>query len=215
MNWETWSEIIGMVATVAFSVTAVLAIQKDKQVDLIAAIIFGAITAVGGGTIRDVILDVPVFWANDLSYLWVSAVSSIAAFYGRRLFEKNRLYRAMLYVDGLGVAMFSVQAVGKVWDLGFGLPVAPVILAIITSIGGGLIRDILAGRETLLMKPEIYITPLLFGSTAFVLVYTYLPAHHFAGSIVCILGTFFFRAAAIRWNLTMPRILRTTEAAGV
>ena len=104
MNWATWSEAIGMAGTVAFSVTAVLAIQEDKPVDLIAAIIFGVITAVGGGTIRDVILDVPVFWANDLSYIWVSVGSSVAAFYGRKVFERKQLYQAMLYVDGLAVS---------------------------------------------------------------------------------------------------------------
>ena len=208
MNWEAWSDFISMAGTVAFSVTAVLAIQKDKEVDLISAVIFGVITAVGGGTTRDIILDVPVFWANDLSYIWVSVGAALAAFYGRKIFERKHLYQAMLYVDGLAVCMFAVQAVGKVWDLGFGLPIAPVILASITAIGGGLIRDILAGRTTLLMKTELYLTPVILGSTAFVFVYHYLPEYHFIGSIICIVGSFALRAAAIHWNLAMPQFMR-------
>lgn len=212
MNWETWSEVIGIAATVAFSVTAVLAIQSDYDVDLIGAIILGLITAVGGGTLRDIILDVPVFWSTDLSYIWVAVGASAAAFYGRRFFSKKKLYRMMLYVDGLGVAMFAIQAVSKVWDLGFGLPAAPVLLGILTSIGGGLMRDTLAGRTTLLMRPELYVTPLLLGCIAFVLVYSYLPNHHFEGSMICILGTFAVRAAAIHWNLSMPAFARTLAA---
>ncbi len=209
MTWETWSEIIAMAATVAFSVTAVLAIQKDKPIDLVAAVIFGVITAVGGGTLRDIILEVPVFWSEDLSYIWVSIASSVAAFYGRKLFEKRRLYRVMLYVDGLGMAMFAVQAAGKVWDLGFGLPVAPVLLGVLTAVGGGLIRDTLAGRTTLLMSPELYITPLLLGCIGFVLVYAYVPSHHLVGSMVYIIATFAARAAAVHWELTLPRFART------
>lgn len=203
-DWNTWSETISMAATVAFAVTAVLAIQSDREIDLFGAAVMGLITAIGGGTIRDVILDMPVFWSVDLSYIWVATVSSVAAFYGRRLFSGRYLYSLMLYIDGFGAAMFGIQAAGKVWNLGFAVPAAPVILGAVTAIGGGLVRDTLAGRTTLLMRP----VPVTLGCTAFVLILIYLPEHRSVGGILCILATFAVRAAAIHWNIVVPGFAR-------
>jgi len=204
MGLTTWSDVIAMAATVAFAVTAVLAIRSDKELDLFGATVLGLITAIGGGTVRDIILDVPVFWAADLSYIWIACIASVLAFYGRWVFSGRHVYALMLYLDGLGAAMFAIQGANKVWDLGFGLPAAPVILGIVTAIGGGIVRDVLAGRTTLLMRPELYAVPVLLGCTAFALVLEFLPEQRLSGGVVCILGTFAIRAAAIHWNLTMP-----------
>lgn len=209
VDWDTWSQAISIAATVAFAVTAVLAIRRKSDIDIVGATMLGLITAIGGGTIRDVILDVPVFWTSDLMYVWVATGSSLAAFFGRKLFEGRYLYNLMLYLDGLGVAMFSIQAVSEVWNLGFGLPAAPVILGMVTAIGGGLMRDMLAGRTTLLMRREIYVTPVLLGCIGYVLILQYLPDHRLHGGLLCILGTFALRAAAIHWNLSMPGFART------
>jgi uncharacterized membrane protein YeiH len=172
----------------------------------------GLVTAVGGGTVRDVVVDVPVFWRADLSYIWVATGASIAAFYGRRFFAGRHVYGLMLYLDALGVALFSIQAEAKVWDLDFAVPAGPVMLGVITAIGGGLIRDILAGRTTLLMRPELYVTPVLLGCIVFALVLRYLPGHRGVGSLACILSIFALRAAAIHWNLVMPSFARLARA---
>jgi uncharacterized membrane protein YeiH len=209
--WGSLSHGIDMAATVAFAVTAVLAIRSDRDVDLFGATVLGLITAIGGGTIRDLILDVPVFWSTDLTYVWWAVVASVAAFYGRKLFAQRHLYGLMLYLDGFGAAMFAIQATGKVWDLEFGTPVAPVLLGVITGIGGGLIRDVLAGRTTLLMKPELYAIPILFGCSLFVVVLTYFPEYRIPGSVLCVVVTFGLRAAAIHWNLRVPAWARTTR----
>jgi len=211
MHWTVLTQTVSMAATVAFAVTAVLAIRKDSDIDLIGATVLGLITAIGGGTIRDVILDVPVFWAQELSYIWVATVASVAAFYGRKLFAGRHVYSLMLYLDGFGVAMFSIEAAAKVWDLDFGIPAAPVLLGVITAIGGGLVRDVLAGRTTLLMRPELYATPVLLGCIAFVLVLDSLPEHRVGGALFCTLVIFALRAAAIHWNLSVPAWARLTR----
>ncbi len=198
-----------MSATVAFAVTAVLAIRKDKDTDLFGATVLGLITCIGGGTIRDIILDVPVFWSTELDYIWIGTIASIITFFGRRPFTARHIYSMMLYLDGFGAAMFGIIAASKVWDLEFGLPVAPVLLGVLTAIGGGLIRDVLAGRTTLLMRPEIYAVPVLLGCSVFVLILNYYPEHRLTGGLLCILGTFLMRAAAIHWNLRMPMFART------
>ena len=201
---QSWNYMIGMAATVAFAVTAVLAVT-DQDIDLFGAVVFGIITAVGGGTIRDVILDVPVFWSTDLAYIWVAVGASIAAYVARPLFTRHQLYQFMLYLDGFGAVLFGIQASGKVWDLGFGIPVAPVILGVITAIGGGLTRDVLANRTTLLMKRELYAIPVMLGCILFSMVLAYFPEQRFFGSIVAIGLSFGLRAAAIHWNLAVPR----------
>ena len=193
-----------MAATVAFAVTAVLAIRKDKVTDLFGASVLGLITCIGGGTIRDIILDVPVFWSLILTISGLGYWLQFPQFHGCNLFSEKHIYSMMLYLDGFGAALFGIVAASKVWNLGFGLPVAPVLLGILTAIGGGLIRDVLAGRTTLLMRPEIYAVPILLGCTAFVLIMNYLPDYRLTGGLLCILGTFAIRAAAIHWNLKMP-----------
>ena len=197
-----------MAGTVAFAVTAVLAVAP-KGIDIFGVLVLGVITAIGGGTLRDVIIDAPVFWGTDLMYIWVAVAASLAAFSATSLFASKEVYSVMLYLDALGVALFGIQATAKVWDLGFGLPLAPVLLGVVTAIGGGLIRDVLAGRQNLLMKRELYAIPVLLGCAAFALVLQYLPQQRLLGEAVCGVGIFVFRAAAIHWNLSVPNWLAT------
>jgi uncharacterized membrane protein YeiH len=77
-------------------------------------------------------------------------------------------------------------------------------LGLVTAIGGGLIRDVLAGRKTLLMSYELYAIPVSLGCILYVLLLNYFPEYAIPGSITCILLIFFFRSAAIYWNLTVP-----------
>jgi len=203
MNAEQFSYMIGMAGTVAFAVTAVLAVIP-KGIDLFGACVMGIITAVGGGTIRDIILDAPVFWATDLNYIWVALVSSIIAFYGNRSVSKKNVYSLMLYLDGAGVALFVIQGAEKVIGLDFAMPLGPILLGVITAIGGGVTRDILAGNPTLLMKKDLYALPLTFGATLYVILYNLFPEQAVVIGTGCVLFTFFIRAAAIYWNLSVP-----------
>jgi uncharacterized membrane protein YeiH len=205
---DSFNYWLGMAGTVAFAVTAVLAVAP-RGIDIFGVLVLGVITAIGGGTLRDVIVDTPVFWGADLMYIWVAVAASLAAFSATSLFAKKEVYSVMLYLDALGVALFGIQATAKVWDLGFGLPLAPVLLGVVTAIGGGLIRDVLAGRQNLLMKRELYAIPVLLGCTAFALVLKYLPEQRLMGEAVCGIGIFAFRAAAIHWNLSVPDWLAT------
>ncbi len=209
MTYESLNYIISMIGTVAFAVTAVLDIREENDIDVFGAMVFGLITAVGGGTMRDITLGVPVFWSIQLDYIWFAIFSSFLALYGRKFFAAPKMYRIMLYLDGLGAATFGVLAAEKVWDLGFGLPAAPVILGVLTAIGGGLLRDVLAGRTTLLMRPELYAVPVMLGCTSFVIALEYFPEHRIMAEIVCILGIFIIRVSSLYWKISMPMFART------
>lgn len=208
---EVFSYFIAMAGTVAFAVTAVLAVSK-RGIDLFGACVLGITTAIGGGTIRDIILDVPIFWAIDLNYIWVGLVSSIAAFAAIPFFKRKFIHSLMLYIDGFGASLFAIQAMDKVWELKFGLPVAPVLLGVITAIGGGVTRDILAGRKTLIMTRELYATPVLFGCILFSILSYFYPEHRASWASICIVSIFGIRSAAIYWKLSVPDWLITKTA---
>lgn len=83
------------------------------------------------------------------------------------------------------------------------------VLGLITAVGGGILRDVLAGRRTLLMRRELYAVPVCLGCITFVAVLRHLPDLRYPVAIVCIFATFALRAAAIHWNLSMPVLTRT------
>lgn len=200
-----WSSVI---ATIAFAVTGVLAIS-NRGVDLFGILVLGLITAIGGGTIRDIILETPVFWAESQFYVWLALGASVLTFFAESFFTQPQIYRTMLYLDGFGAALFGIAGTDKAWNMDFGLPVAPVILGVLTAIGGGLLRDVLAGRKTLIMSDELYAIPVSFGCITYALILSFCPQYTLEGSIVCMLGIFGLRAAAIHWDLRVPKMFIT------
>ena len=194
---------IGIGGTIAFASSAVLSVAEQK-VDIFAAVVLGLITAVGGGTLRDVILDVPVFWAAETIYLWVAIVTSVATLYATSLVGRRKIRRLFLYVDGAAVAMFAIQATEKVWQLDFGLPLGPIILGIVTATGGGMTRDLLSGRPTLLFSRDLYAIPIALGCTVFTLILHFAPEYSGHGALACVGLIFAIRAAAIYWDIKVP-----------
>lgn len=188
-----------MIGTAVFAVTGVLAVNR-RGLDVFGAVVLGCVTSLGGGTIRDLVIGAPVFWLHDLNYVWVALAAALIAFFASRSFVST--YTLLLYLDGLGAALFAVVATEKVLMLSLG-PVVAVIMGVLTSVGGGLVRDVLAGQQTLLMSREIYATPLLIGCTLYVLLRGLGLPHQTvgiaAGAII-----FGIRAAAIRWHIEMP-----------
>jgi len=197
------SYLIGLFATVTFSVTGVLA-ARAHNMDLVGIIVVGVVTAVGGGTIRDMILAVPVFWVADANYLLAAVAAAVATFLARDRIQRRMQW--LLYLDALGVAMFASLAVVKSLDLGLGAAPA-LVMGVITGIGGGIIRDLLTGRPTLIMSRDLYATPILFG-VAVQLLLLRMPGVDPALATV-IGGALIFgsRSAAVFLHWQMPDIL--------
>lgn len=195
----TFEPTLTAIATATFAVTGVLA-AAERDVDVFGVIVLGTVTAVGGGTIRDLLLGVPPFWLADTTFLWVAVGASLATF----LFAKTlrRTERPLLYLDGFGAALFGVQGTVKAMGYDLAFPVAAG-LGVLSAIGGGLIRDLLAGRQTLIMRREFYATPILIGCLLFAWLGDRLPSPWPLG-IGAVALIFAFRAAAIRWSWSMP-----------
>jgi uncharacterized membrane protein YeiH len=198
---------IGMAGMAVFAITGVLAVLP-KGVDIFGATAIGTLTAVSGGTLRDLVLDVPVYWSIDSLYIWITIAASILAFWAKALFSRSEILRLILYLDGLGVALFAIQGTSKAWHLEFGLPVTPVVLGIVTAVGGGLIRDVLAGRPNLLMTShELYLTPIALGCILYALALSTLPQLGALWALLGPLSIFGMRSAAIYWNVSVPSCL--------
>jgi uncharacterized membrane protein YeiH len=204
---------LAIIATMAFAITAVLAIA-DRGVDIFGVLVLGVITAVGGGTVRDLILGVQPFWVEDLVFVRVAIFSSLLAFMGRSFFTQPQVFTLMLYLDGLGAALFGIQGAMKTYELEFGWPLAPVILGVITAIGGGILRDVIAGRKNLLMSTELYAIPVALGCLLLMGSLSIYPDQAVQGLIACTTVTFLMRAAAIYWDLKVPAFLVTHSKGG-
>ena len=195
---------IGMLGTAVFAITGVLALRRDG-IDVFGALVLGVVTALGGGTVRDLIIDAPVFWIVDFNYVWVAAGAALVTFFVARPFESTQ--QALLYLDGFGAALFAVAATEKVLGLGFAAPLA-VMLGVWTSIGGGIARDVLAKRTNLLMSRDIYATPILVGCALYSLMRGYVTDATLTGLIAVAL-IFACRAWVIHRQLLMPAVLST------
>jgi uncharacterized membrane protein YeiH len=188
------------VGAMVFAVTGVLAAARQNM-DVMSFVIVGVVTAVGGGTLRDVMLDVPVFWLEDSSYLYVATLAAVATFFFEQRFRAT--LRAFLYLDAIATALFTVLAIEKTLDLGFEPGIA-VVMGVITGIGGGIIRDLLTGQPTILMRRELYMTPILLGGALHVGLRTLTPLEAANIGWLAMLSIVAVRLGAIRWGWSFP-----------
>ncbi|TIH20210.1 trimeric intracellular cation channel family protein [Marinifilum sp. JC120] len=193
----------GMLGIVAFSVTGVIAAGK-RNMDIFSIVLLGVVTALGGGTLRDMILDShPVFWIADLTYLWVAIIAAIVTFFCVR--HVSRILKFFVYIDTFGMALFTITAMQKALSLGNNYTVS-VLMGLVTGISGGMLRDVLTGRMPLLLGREFYATPALLGAILYALLDQFFPA--FNSSWLCGVATIIaFRLLAIHYNLYYPRWL--------
>jgi uncharacterized membrane protein YeiH len=194
--------------TVVFAVSGVLAVSRGR-LDWFGALVVGVVTALGGGTIRDVILgNTPVFWVGELEYLAAATAgaliaipiaSSLAAGPARRFDETLQV------ADAAGLALFAIVGASITLELGFNGGVA-VATGVITGAGGGVIRDLLADRTPLVLRGEIYATAALAGTAVFVALDELTAAPE---TIAAVLGgalVFGLRTAGIRRQWSLPAV---------
>lgn len=172
-----------------------------KEMDLLGVIVLAFLPAIGGGTLRDLLLDVPVFWLSDPVTLLLAIAGGLTAFFFYRYVAN---FRALRWPDAVGMALFTITGAAKAMSLGHGLPVV-LIMGALTASGGGLIRDVVANEEPLVLKAgELYATCALAGSLVYWLSMTYGPGNSLAFALG--MGTAFtLRAASIIFNLSLPR----------
>lgn len=192
-----YTDIFGVIV---FALSGAL-LAGRYRLDPFGVMVLAAVTAVGGGTIRDIILGVPVFWTVHTEYIVVIFITSMLTIL---LIRQPKLVpkRFMLIADAFGLAFFAVLGTQKAMINDMPTLVA-IIMGTITGVAGGMIRDIICNRVPLVLREEIYATAAILGSSLYVLLVSFDVSQNIAGSIA-ITGGLLLRLAGIYWKLSLP-----------
>ena len=190
-----WLDLFGIAV---FAASGALAATQRAQTFVTAAF-FALVTGVGGGSVRDLLIGAPVFWVHDP----VVAVVCLGA--AALIWTTPQDWwagEALDWLDAVGLAVYAVFGAAKALDLGVP-PVPAALMGVVTACVGGIIRDVLAGEPSILMRPELYVTAAALAAGSYVaLSLAGLPV--FVTAIIAASAGFSLRAAAIRWKLRLP-----------
>ncbi len=195
-----WLMIVSCFGVAVFAFSGAMA-AAERKLDILGFILFAIITGTGGGTLRDVLLGMPVFWVSEPSNLYICLVSALIAFMVQG--SVHRIRRIVLWADALGISLFAVLGAAKAVSLGADSLVS-TIMGVISATIGSLIRDVILNQEPLLLGPEIYVTATVLGSGLYVLLEDQgLP---FGVSILLgIFSAFLLRSGAIIFGWSLPK----------
>lgn len=175
---------------------------RNKQYDLFGVMIVAFCAALGGGTLRDTVLDRPVFWIVDSSYLLVTWTGALAMFF---LARKIRLSGQWFVLpDAAALGLYTIAGTQAALAFGTDWLIAS-FMGVITGVAGGILRDVLLNQDPLVFQGQWYATAAWSGSLLYIVIMehnwlTIGPAALLTGSLI-----FLLRVAAIRWNLSLPR----------
>ena len=193
---------LDIIGTFAFAISGAL-VASEKKYDLFGVIIIAFVTAVGGGMIRDVLINYhPINWIGDLNYIWTILFAVLIVF----LFKKQiaPLSKTMFLFDTIGIAVFTMLGTEK--GLNFGLhPFIAAIMGVVSAVFGGVLRDVLTQQTPLIFKKEIYALACFIGAFVFLVLYKIDAPHYvqYLGTIVTVIA---IRLVAVKYKLELPKI---------
>jgi uncharacterized membrane protein YeiH len=192
-----WLDIVGVAV---FAATGALAASR-KQMDLIGFALLATFTGIGGGTLRDLILDRPVFWLLDQAYLAICLAVAVLSFFTGHLVQRR--YALLLWLDAVGLAAYGVLGAHVAVAAGAGVIVAAA-LGVITATFGGMMRDVVSQETPLILKQELYATAALCSAAVYLSLIGLQASVPLAAAIAIAAG-FSLRAGAIRFGWSLPR----------
>ncbi len=197
---------IEVIGTFAFAISGIR-LAAFHRFDWFGAYTVGLVTAIGGGTLRDILLGIDVFWMNNGIYLGVTAVAlAVVILFRKMLVRSNRM---LFLFDTLGLALFVVIGIQKSLATGYSMWVA-IVMGSITGSFGGVLRDILINQEPLFFRKDIYATACLAGGIAYwgveALGWGDIPAQ-----AMCAVTIIVLRMCALKWNWSLPVLTYDTE----
>lgn len=194
-------QLFDFAGVAVFAATGALAASR-KQLDIVGFIFFAAITGMGGGTLRDLLIGkLPVFWIKEPAYIAVCVIIAVIVYFLAHLVEYR--YRLLLWLDAVGIAAYCVM--GTMIGLEAGIsPYASVVTGVMTATFGGIFRDLLSGEKSVLLRDEIYISASLLGAISYVALIN-LGLDKLSTVLISVSLAFLLRAAALHLGWTMPR----------
>lgn len=201
-GWGRIMPLLDIAAIAVFGISGALAAAQMRKT-LVTFMFFAAVTGVGGGTLRDLLIGAPVFWMHSSLPIAVCLGSACAVWFTPRGFWPAH---ALEWVDGVGLAAYSVFGAAKA--LQWGIPPVPAaMMGVVTASMGGIFRDMLAGLPSIVMRPELYVTAAACAAGVFVALMEAGIDRGLAMGLGFAIGLG-LRGAAIRWRLSLPAYRR-------
>ncbi|MFY8186546.1 MAG: trimeric intracellular cation channel family protein [Flavobacterium sp.] len=193
--------VLELLGTFAFAVSGIR-IASGKQIDWFGAYIIGLVTAIGGGTLRDVLLDISPFWIVDATYFSVTGLALLAT-----ILFKEKLFKlgsTLFLFDTIGLGLFTIVGISK--SIEAGLPIlACIVMGTITGSVGGVIRDVLLNEVPLLLRKDIYALACVIGGGMYFLC-IYLQFSTFVSEIVGTFSIILIRLLAVKFHINLPQL---------
>ena len=191
-------ELLDYFGIALFAVSGAL-VAAEKRQTLVTFIFFAVVTGVGGGTLRDLLIGAPVFWVHGNATLLICIGAALLVWVASR---RRFAGAALLWFDAAGLAAFATYGAAKA--LGFGVaPVPAFAMGVLTACAGGIIRDVLAGEPSILMRPELYVTAAAL-SAGLLVGLTVIGLGGWAAALVAVAAGFALRALAIVRGWSLP-----------
>ena len=199
MYIPTFVQVLEFIGTFAFAISGIR-LASAKQFDWFGAYVVGVATAIGGGTIRDLMLDVTPFWMTNSIYLICSALALVGVIlFGKFLIRQQNTF---FLFDTIGMALFTVVGVEKTLALHFPLWVA-IIMGTITGAAGGVIRDVFINEVPLIFRKEIYAIACVIGGLVYGLCH-WLGLAMTVTELVSGVSVFMARILAVKYHWALP-----------
>ena len=181
-----------------FAISGAL-VAAEKRVDFVTFIFFAVATGVGGGTLRDLLIGAPVFWIHTNGTLLICIAAALLVWIAS---HRRFAGKALLWFDAAGMAAYAAYGAAKA--LGYGVsPLPAFVMGVLTACAGGIIRDVLAGEPSVLMRRELYVTPAAL-SAGLLVALTFAGAGLWIAAAVAILAGFALRGGAIVHGWSLP-----------
>ncbi|GGA87801.1 membrane protein [Neiella marina] len=193
--------LLDLIGVAVFAISGAMA-ARQLQMDPFGALILAGVTAIGGGTLRDLLLGITPFWIDDTTYLYVIAATAILTMIWP--LKRGWPYRILNVADAFGLALFTIMGMSRALNAEVSLTVA-VVMGVMTGVAGGMIRDLLSGQVPLILRREVYATASLAGALTYA-VLQHLPVEWHFSVAIAMLVTLIVRLSAIRWKLTLPTL---------
>jgi len=194
--------VLDILGTFAFAISGAL-VALDKKFDIFGVIIIAFVTAVGGGMLRDVLINAhPINWIGDLNYLYIIFSAVLFTF----LFKSKiaHLSKTMFLFDTIGISVFTLLGLQK--GLSYDLhPIIAIIMGMISAVFGGVLRDVLTAKIPLIFEKEVYASACLAGGISY-LILNYFKVDENINFIVSAIVIASIRAVAVKFHLELPKI---------
>lgn len=191
--------VVDLAAAVVFATTGAL-VASRKEMDILGFLWLGAITGVGGGTVRDLLLGLPVFWVANPAPMALCLLAAGLVHFTAHLVASR--YRVLLWLDAIGMALVTVAGTAKATDAGAG-PLIAVVMGVVTASVGGIIRDVLGQEPSIVLRREIYVTASAAGAAVFMAAHAVAVPQPVAMMLGAVMA-FAIRGLAIALDWSLP-----------